>query len=308
MPNTASIFMVRPFAFHSNPQTRNSNAFQKPESENDQDIAKLSQTEFDNMVNILKLEGVQVLVFQDPGDRNTPDSLFPNNWISFHEDGKVILYPMEAENRRQERRWDLVEELLIKNGFLVHSITDLSHFESRNHFLEGTGSMVLDREHKLAYACISSRTHKEVLDDFSSLTGYKTILFHAFDLNKKPIYHTNVLMCVGTGFVLICLDSIIDPEEKLVVQNTIKHAKKELIEISLEQMNHFVGNMLEIKNFQGESLLVLSQDAFDSLTKEQNAILSGFARLIPVPLYTIEKNGGGSARCMMAEIHLPKSN
>lgn len=297
--------MIRPYRFLSNPQTQNTNSFQDPDSLSIETVSRDSIFEFDQMVSILKNEGVRVLVFQDPGDFDTPDSLFPNNWISFHETGLVVLFPMEAKNRRLERRWNPIRELLEHNGFKVQSLLDLSQYESQAKFLEGTGSMVLDRDSKLAYACISPRTHKDVLEDFCGLTGYAPVHFHAFDRNHMPIYHTNVMMCVGTQFVLICLDSIFYTDQRIKLQNKILKSGKTLIEINLNQMEHFAGNMLEVLSQDGNSLIILSEQAYKSLNSKQIQQLSGFGKLVPIPLKTIEKNGGGSARCMMAEVHLP---
>lgn len=306
MQTTSTLLMVRPYRFISNPQTQASNAFQNPDNFLTEDVSKESILEFDTMVTILRNHNIDVLVFQDPGDVPTPDSIFPNNWISFDESGLVVLYPMEAENRRWERRWDSIRTILEAEGYKFHALLDLSHYESQNKFLEGTGSMVLDRESKLAYACLSPRTSEEVLNDFCGLTGYSPILFHAFDKNQKPIYHTNVMMCVGAGFVLICLESISNPNEKNEVISKIIASGKSLIEISLKQMEHFAGNMLEIVSKLGEPIIVLSNQAFNSLDEIQLNELSHYGKLLPIPLNTIEKNGGGSARCMMAEIHLPK--
>ena len=210
---------------------------------------------------------------------------------------------MFSENRRLERRKEILDGL--KENFEVNHISDLSFYEQQHAFLEGTGSMVLDRTNKIAYACLSVRTDEEVLNNFCMLTGYEPVAFQAVDGSNFPIYHTNVMMCIGDRFAVICLDSIRNPEEKLNVTISLKGSGKEIIEISLEQMNKFAGNMLQVSNADAESLLVMSEQAYLSLTAEQVAILEQYSRIIYAPLYTIEKNGGGSARCMLAEIHLP---
>jgi len=210
---------------------------------------------------------------------------------------------MMAENRRLERREDIITQL--EDEFRVKHVIDLSHFEHENKFLEGTGSMVLDRENKIAYACLSPRTNKEVLEEFCKDSGYKSVLFHAVDQNGMDIYHTNVLMCIGSSYAVICLNSIKDEVEKQNVINSLQSTKKQIVDISFDQMNHFAGNMLEVQNKDGESLLVMSKSAWDSLNYEQKAILSSFSKPVYSDISTIENNGGGSARCMMAEVHLP---
>ena len=289
--------------FGFNEQTAGSNAFQNRNAEQ-QLVQDKALTEFDTMVTKLRDNGVEVIVIQDTAEPHTPDSIFPNNWVSFHRDGNVFLYPMMAENRRLERREDII--IGLENEFKINHVIDLSRFESENKFLEGTGSMVLDRENKLAYACLSPRTDKDVLDLFCLESGYKPVLFHAVDQSGMDIYHTNVLMCVGSNFVVICLESIKDTAEKLTVIDTIAASQKQLIDISFDQMNHFAGNMLEVQNLQGEKLIVMSKSAWDSLNQQQRDQLSSFCKPVYSDISTIESNGGGSARCMMAEVHLPR--
>ena len=300
---TSTILMIRPVNFGFNEQTAGSNAFQNRNAEQ-QLVQDKALQEFDAMVAKLRDNGVEVIVIQDTLEPHTPDSIFPNNWVSFHQDGKVFLYPMMAENRRLERREDII--IGLENEFKIKHVIDLSRFESENKFLEGTGSMVLDREHKLAYACLSPRTDKDVLDLFCLESGYKPVLFHAVDQGGMDIYHTNVLMCVGSNFVVICLESIKDTAEKLTVIETIAASQKQLIDIPFEQMNHFAGNMLEVENLQGEKLIVMSKSAWDSLNEQQKDKLSSFCKPVYSDISTIESNGGGSARCMMAEVHLPR--
>lgn len=294
--------MVRPVKFDFNQETAHSNAFQRrlPEPLNVQAAAAL---EFDNFTEILKANDVEVIVFEDTPQPHTPDSIFPNNWISTHEDGSVYLYPMEAENRRLEKRPDLIKAL--GSRFLINDLKDLSYFEDQKKYLEGTGSMVLDRDNKIAYACLSPRTDTEVLRQFSELSGYDIVNFHAFDNQGKAIYHTNVLMCAGAGFVLLCTEAIKEGDEKRLLIGKIQSTGKEIIDITLSQVSRFAGNILQLKNRKNEDLLILSEQAFQSLNDHQLSQLRKYGRLIHAPLNTIETAGGGSARCMIAEIHLP---
>ena len=293
--------MIRPVNFGFNEQTAGSNAFQKRNVKND--VQDKALHEFDAFVDVLRQNGVNVVVVDDTPNPHTPDSIFPNNWVSFHEDGTVILYPMQAENRRLERREDIIMQL--EDTFSVKHVIDLSRFEAEDKFLEATGSMVLDRQNKMAYACLSPRTDRDVLNLFCTTTGYTAICFDAVDEKGKAIYHTNVLMCVGTGFVVICMDCIANPHEQVVIKEAFRSTQKEVIEISFDQMNSFAGNMLEVKSKTGESLIVMSANAFHALTDTQKIVLEKYGRLIHADIGTIETSGGGSARCMMAEIHLP---
>lgn len=302
---TSNILMIRPVNFGFNEQTAGSNAFQNRNAEQQQ-VQDKALNEFDNLVSLLQNNGVEVIVVDDTHEPHTPDSIFPNNWVSFHQDGNVFLYPMMAENRRLERREDIIMQL--EDEFKIKHVIDLSRFEHEHKFLEGTGSMVLDRENKIAYACISPRTDKEVLALFCEQTGYKEVSFHAFDQNHQPIYHTNVLMCIGNKFAVICLDSITDESEKNAVSTILKLTHKEIINISFAQMNQFAGNMLELKNKSGESLLVMSKNAYQSLGQDQKAALEKYCKILYADINTIENNGGGSARCMIAEVHLPLIN
>lgn len=301
MQTTSHLLMIRPVDFKFNEQTAGDNKFQIAGEQ--ADVQQKALAEFDGFVNILRDNGVDVTIVNDTLAPETPDSIFPNNWISFHDDGSVFLYPMHSPNRRLERRKDIIEEL--GKRFEVNHISDLSFFEQQNAFLEGTGSMVLDRENKIAYACISVRTDAEALRNFCMLSDYRAVSFHATDQNHYPIYHTNVMMCVAEKYVVICSESIADEHERDYVLNEIKITEKEIIEIGFEQMNHFAGNMLEVKNKNGESLLIMSQQALKSLHGTQITKLETFSRIVTAPLYTIEQNGGGSARCMLAEVHLP---
>jgi len=297
--------MIRPVNFGFNEETAGSNAFQNRNAAKD-GVNEKAQQEFDRMVNALCSNGVDVTVIDDTHEPYTPDSIFPNNWVSFHDNGEIFLYPMQAENRRLERREDIIAKL--EDNFAVKHIIDLSRFEAEDKFLEGTGSMVLDRENKIAYACLSPRTNSEVLDLFCEQAGYTAISFDAVDEKGKAIYHTNVLMCVGSKFAVICLDSIPNPHERFVVKESLLSTQKEIIEISFDQMNQFAGNMLEVKNAEDETLIVMSKNAFTALSTEQKLALEKYGKLIYSDINTIETNGGGSARCMMAEVHLPKGS
>jgi len=305
MQSTSHLLMIRPVNFGYNEETAESNAFQNKDK-NQQEVQEKALAEFNNFVAVLRNHGVDVTVIDDNPEPYTPDSIFPNNWVSFHDDGNVFLYPMQAENRRLERREDIIAEL--EDNFKVHHIVDLSRYEEENKFLEGTGSMVLDRVNKIAYACLSPRTDKDVLAIFCEQEDYTAVCFDAADEKGKAIYHTNVLMCVGTQFAVICLDSIPNPHEKVVVIEYLKSTQKEIIEITFEQMNQFAGNMLEVKTKNDETLIILSKSAFKALDDIQIALLEQYGKLVYADIHTIENNGGGSVRCMMAEVHLPVEN
>lgn len=295
--------MIRPVRFGYNPETAVNNAFQQAPNEEAEVIQQKALEEFDGFVDLLRKNGVDVTVVQDTATPHTPDSIFPNNWVSFHADGSIYLYPMFALNRRQERKATVLEA--IGKKFEVKTKHDLTGYENESGYLEGTGSMVLDRENKIAYACLSERTHPEVLESFCEISGYRPVAFYALDQEGKPIYHTNVMMCVADKYVVICLDALPDPTEKELVRSVILASGKEILEIDLDQMNHFAGNMLQIANPDGEKLLVMSTQAFRSLHPDQVEKLSSFNRILHASLDTIEANGGGSARCMMAEVHNP---
>ena len=302
MQTTSHILMIRPVRFGYNAQTAVNNAFQvKGEQEQVQTNAV---KEFDAFVEKLRNNGIDVTVVEDTEEPHTPDSIFPNNWISFHEDGTVFLYPMFAENRRLERKENVINA--VSEKFHTSNTIDLSDYEAKNVFLEGTGSMVLDRDNIIAYACLSPRTDKNLLELFCKEAGYKPVSFIAIDANGKQIYHTNVMMCVADKYVVICLASITDEQEKKLVIDSITASGKTIINISFDQMNHFAGNMLQVNNRNGDRFLIMSSQAYASLTNEQIDLLSSFNPIIHSSLETIESNGGGSARCMMAEIHLPE--
>ncbi len=301
MQTTNHILMIRPVDFKFNTQTAGNNKFQEATLQDN--VQQQALAEFDGFVAMLRSNGVDVTVIDDTLQPETPDSIFPNNWVSFHEDGSVYLYPMFSENRRLERRKDIIDR--IGEKFQLNHVSDLSFFEQQVLFLEGTGSMVLDRQNKIAYACLSVRTDEEVLNNFCMLTGYTPVAFQAVDESRFPIYHTNVMMCIGDQFAVVCFDSIPNLAEKEMVKQSLLATSKELVDITFDQMNHFAGNMLQVKGKDGQSLLVMSEQAYLSLNPEQLATLTQYAKIVHAPLYTIEKNGGGSARCMLAEVHLP---
>lgn len=300
MQTTSQILMIRPVDFKFNAQTAVNNKFQQASAQSDVQTQALK--EFDGFVSLLRNNGVEVTVVDDTLQPETPDSIFPNNWVSFHSGGQVFLYPMFSENRRLERREDILATL--GKDYQINNITDLSGYEAERIYLEGTGSMVLDRDNKIAYACLSLRTDQKVLEDFCAQSGYTAVTFDATDASGFPIYHTNVMMCIGNRFAVVCLESVSNAGEKTKLVQSL--SGKEIIEISLDQMNHFAGNMLQVQNKNGDPLLVMSEQAYLSLEPEQITALEQYSRLIYAPLYTIEKNGGGSARCMLAEIHLEK--
>lgn len=292
--------MIRPVNFTFNAETAVNNAFQVPGAGGD--TQRNALTEFDNFVGVLRENGVDVTVVDDTPQPYTPDSIFPNNWVSFHRDATVCLYPMYAANRRLERKPGILRA--IGEKFRVGATLDFSSYEEQGLYLEGTGSMVLDRDKKIAYACLSPRTDKEVLLDFCRKLDYRPEMFTAVDAAGRAIYHTNVMMCVADRYIVVCLDALPIAAERQHLEATIRASGKTMIPITLDEMNHFAGNMLQVENRDGEKLLVMSTQAYDSLTPAQLKELGAFNRILYSPLTTIETNGGGSARCMLAEIHL----
>lgn len=306
---TNSILMIRPVAFRMNEQTAVNNYYQKildgisPETVN----AK-AQKEFDTLVTKLRKVGVNVTVVEDTLEPNTPDSIFPNNWISFHESGDVALYPMFAENRRPERREDILD-ILEEEGFEINQIVDYTSAEEDSIFLEGTGSLLLDRENGKAYCALSPRADEEIMIEFCEDFELTPVIFEAFQTvngERKLIYHTNVIMCLGDTFAVICADCIDDKKERKMVLDSLRGDDKEIILITEDQVNNFAGNMLEVKGKNDERFVVMSESAYKSLSKKQIAQLEAHVEIIHSSLDTIEACGGGSARCMMAEIFLPK--
>jgi hypothetical protein len=302
MQHTSQILMIEPIQFDFNEETAVNNLFQV-KSTASATLQQKALTEFMGLVNLLDKAGVAVMVVKDSPDPHTPDSIFPNNWLSMHEDGSLLLYPMFAANRRKERKQSVLDA--IRDKYRISQIIDISQYENEDLFLEGTGSMVLDRQHKIAYACLSQRTHPKLLDLFAEKRNYQTVTFVSVDSNHQPVYHTNVMMSVADEYAVICLDSIPDETERKKVSLSLQDTRKEIIPISMDQMNHFAGNMLQVQSKQGEPLLVMSSQAYHSLNPEQLTGLEKFNRILHTDLSTIETNGGGSARCMMAEIFLP---
>ncbi|MDO5614583.1 MAG: arginine deiminase-related protein [Cruoricaptor ignavus] len=307
MQTTDTVLMIEPIAFGYNAQTAENNYFQT-NSENAQTQDK-ALAEFKAFVEKLRSKGINVITVKDTLEPHTPDSIFPNNWVSFGSNGQVVLYPMFAPNRRDERRSDVLD-IVKENGFRIDEILDLSAYEKDNLFLEGTGSMIFDHDNRLAYGSVSLRLDEEVFREFCKKINYKPIVFHSYQTageERLPIYHTNVMMCVASRFVVICLDCIDDETERENVVKTIENTGKEIVEISESQMQQFAGNMLELKNSVNETFLVMSQSAYQSLTEEQISNIRKYSDIIYSDLSTIEANGGGSARCMLAEVFLPKA-
>ena len=305
MQTTDTVLMIEPAAFGFNAETAQNNYFQI-NSENAETQTKALQ-EFNNFVEKLRSKGINVITVKDTLEPHTPDSIFPNNWISMHQDGTVVLYPMCAVNRRWERRNDILE--ILKRNFSVKEIIDLSAPENDGKFLEGTGSMIFDHDNKLAYGSVSLRLDEQLFREFCEKFGFEPVVFHSYQTannERLPIYHTNVMMCVADQFVVICLDCIDDETERVKVVNAIVNSGKEIIEISESQMQQFAGNMLQVQNAEGKKFLVMSQSAYQSLTLEQISNIEKYSEIIYSDLETIETNGGGSARCMLAEVFLEK--
>ncbi|ROH95663.1 citrulline utilization hydrolase CtlX [Chryseobacterium daecheongense] len=306
MQTTDTVLMIEPIAFGYNAETAENNYFQVEQKGSD--IQEKALQEFNAFVEKLRIKGINVITVKDTLEPHTPDSIFPNNWVSFHNDGKVVLYPMFAQNRRVERRNDILETIKNK-GFDVEEVDDWSSSETENKFLEGTGSMIFDHDHKIAYGSVSLRLDEKLFREFCEKYGFTPVVFHSFQTvgsERLPIYHTNVMMCVADQFVVICLDCIDDELERSKVIETIKNSGKEIIEISEEQMQQFAGNMLQVQNKDGQKFLVMSETAYRSLTPEQISSIEKHCEIIYSDLHTIEVNGGGSARCMLAEVFLPK--
>lgn len=307
---TNSILMIRPVAFRMNEQTAVNNYYQKVlEGLLPTTVNAKAQQEFDAFVDKLTAVGIDVTVVDDILSPDTPDSIFPNNWISFHENGDVALYPMFAKNRRAERREEILD-ILEEKGFEINNIMDYTSAEDDGFFLEGTGSLLLDRENSKAYCALSPRADEELFIEFCEDFDYAPVLFEAFqsvDGERKLIYHTNVMMCLGETFAVICADCIDDKKERKMVLDNLKENGKEIILITEEQVNNFAGNMLVVRGSDDKRFLVMSKSAHQSLTPKQITQLEKHAEILSSSLDTIEACGGGSARCMMAEIFLPKN-
>ena len=309
MQITNTILMIRPVNFRMNEQTAVNNYFMEDMDLKNQSINEKAQQEFDAFVSVLRSKGVNVIVVDDSKVPDTPDSIFPNNWVSFHANGTVALYPMFAENRRKERREDLFD-ILEQHGFKINNIIDYTSAEEEGVFLEGTGSILKDRVNQKAYCALSDRAHEEVFIEFCEDFDCFPVIFTAnqtVNEERLPIYHTNVMMAMAENFVVICLDSIDDIKERDNVVQHLKKDNKEIIEITEEQMHHFAGNMLQVIGANDQRFMVMSTAAYDSLTKQQIARIQKHCDIIHSSLNTIETCGGGSARCMMAEVFLPKA-
>ncbi|CAA7194238.1 citrulline utilization hydrolase CtlX [Chryseobacterium potabilaquae] len=306
MQTTDTVLMIEPIAFGYNAETAKNNYFQVEQKGSD--VQEKALKEFNAFVEKLRNKGIDVITIKDTLQPHTPDSIFPNNWVSFHKDGKAVLYPMFAHNRRVERRNDILETIKSK-GFTIKDIDDWSSSEANEKFLEGTGSMIFDHDNKIAYGSVSLRLDENLFREFCEKYGFSPVVFHSFQTvggERLAIYHTNVMMCVADKFVVICLDCIDDMLERNNVIETIKNSGKEIIEITEDQMQQFAGNMLQVQNKDGEKFLVMSETAYKSLQADQISTIEKYCEIIHADLNTIEVNGGGSARCMIAEIFLPK--
>ncbi len=295
--------MVRPTSFGYNEETAASNSFQNNLPISHSDINTNAQIEFDAMVDSLIENGIDVLVIEDTPSPIKPDAIFPNNWITTHKDGSIYLFPMATKNRQPEKREDIIA--LLKAKHKTSKIVDLSHTEVDNRYLEGTGSIVFDHANKTAFASLSPRTEKDLFLYYCHEIGYKSIYFHSTDAYNQDIYHTNVMMCIGRKFAVICLDSIQNKEEVNQISHHFLENGKEIITITREQMNHFAGNMIELRNNENQHFIVMSKTAYNCLLPEQIDKLSTYAHILKMEIPTIEKVGGGSTRCMIAEIFLP---
>ncbi|MDX1326930.1 MAG: arginine deiminase-related protein [Arenibacter sp.] len=308
MQITNNILMIRPVNFRMNEQTAVNNYFQEDIDLKNKEINSRAQAEFDAFVRVLREKGVNVIVMEDRKEVDTPDAVFPNNWISFHEDGTVGLYPLFAENRRKERREDVLD-VLEEKGFVIRDVMDYTAAEAEELFLEATGVMILDRENQKAYCALSQRADEDLLIEFCEDFEFTPVVFTAYQSvngGRKPIYHTNVMMCLAETFAVICLDSIDDNKEKKNVVSHLKKDGKEIIAITEAQMHQFAGNMLQVLGMGNKRLLVMSTTAYESLRPDQIAAIEKHCEIVHSSLDTIETCGGGSARCMMAEVFLPK--
>jgi len=304
---TSQLLMVRPANFSSNKETIETNKFQNditPDLKNNIQAQALS--EFDKMVKLLRDHGISVIDIDDIKELENTDAVFPNNWVSFHQDNTVVLYPMMARSRRTEKRYDILEYLTKYQSFKIDRVIDMSYLEEENLFLEGTGSMIFDRVNKTVFACKSSRTSLEALEIFCRDMGYNPIVFEAI-IDNYPIYHTNVMMSLGKKTAFLCSESIKDEADNLLIKNYFKDLEKNIIEISPQQMNNFAGNVIEVENTKGVSHIIMSEKAYQALDHKQLDSINSASNIIAIPLETIERYGGGSARCMVAEIFLEKN-
>lgn len=304
MQLTSTLVLVRPNHFGFNPQTAESNVFQHQVSDPEIEVQQKALSEFNNVLKRLKQERLKILILDSQDDFITPDSVFPNNWFSHHNDGRLVIYPMLAPNRRAERQVDALKKLLRENNILISEIVDFSADETSGNILEGTGSLVLDRESKVAFAMESPRTVKEEFNKWCNLMGYQGIFFDAYDKNGFPIYHTNVTMSIGREYAVICLDSIKDPADRRMVEKKLKDLGKEIIELSVEQIYKYCGNILQVLSDDGRAKIIMSGTAFEGFDEMQLKTLQKYGKIIAVDIPEIETVGGGSARCMLAEVFL----
>lgn len=304
MPTASTLLMVRPASFGFNDETAANNFFQHHPGPDRTTLQQKALAEFDAMVDLLRSHQVELLVLEDSKEPPKPDAVFPNNWISTSPDGKIFIYPMYAPNRRTEKRDELIDQ--ITRAYMVTDVQDWSEFEAEGRFLEGTGSMVIDHDHEMIYAAISERTNLSVLEKFASTNGFQAIVFLATDKEGHPIYHTNVVMALGEKFAVLCEEAIEEEWELIAVKQLLESTGHTIIPITRDQLYAFAGNMLEIKNKKGESLIILSETAMKSLRTDQLQLLQSFGKLVPVAVPTIEQVEGGSVRCMMAEIFLQR--
>jgi len=301
----SAVLMIRPARFESNPETADSNRFQGRSGILPAEQHAAALEEFEALAVALEGCGIKVLRFDDKPEPHTPDAIFPNNWVSFHGDGTVVLYPMEAPSRRLERRTDIIESLATDHGVVVKQVIDLSHHEAAGHFLEGTGSMVLDRQNRIAYACLSTRTHLDPLGEFAQRMDYNIVAFDATDRNGTPIYHTNVLMNIGEEIAVVCEEAISKAEQRTAVLDRLTQTGHKLVSINYEQLESFAGNMLELRSESGGRVVAMSATARQSLTDVQREIIEENAIIVGAAIDVVERSAGGSVRCMLAELHLP---
>ncbi len=304
MPLASTILMVRPAAFGFNEETAANNYFQSNLNIDNNELQQKAIAEFDNMVQMLRSHDINVLVIEDSKEPPKPDAIFPNNWLSTSPNGIVSVFPMYAPNRRIEKRDAILEQL--GKEFIIHDMQDWSEYEAEGRFLEGTGSMIIDYNNKMIYACVSERTSLSILEKYAVTNGFQAIVFLATDKNGMPVYHTNVVMTLGEGFCVLCEEAIDEEWELIAVRQLLESTNHTIIAITRGQMHQFAGNMLQVKNNSGEKYLIMSQTAYNSLRKEQKQMLEAYSSLLPIAVPTIEEVEGGSVRCMMAEIFLSK--
>jgi hypothetical protein len=304
---TSAVLMVEPVGFAHNPDSARTNAFMRESAgRSSGEIQASALREFERLAARLENERVEVLVYRDDADSPSPDAIFPNNWVTFHEDGKAILYPMEPPNRRRERRREILDWLSRAKNFRLSEVIDLSPHEAEGRFLEGTGSLVLDRPGRTVYASISPRTTESLLREYGGRFGFRVVSFHAVDRTGIPVYHTNVALALGTGVAVLCAEAVGDAGERRALIEALENGGRDVVEIDMDQLDAFAGNMLALASREGDPLLVMSERAFSSLRPEQHRRLERHGRLVRSPIPTIEELGGGSVRCMLAEVFLPR--